>query len=198
VLYWPPDGTTGDDGMIDGPSLIARMRRAALLDPALYHEVEHDDAATPQAVLIVVIAALASLLGNVLNVFEPQPRHIGWVSEIVSMLVNWVVWSYVTYFVGTRFFHGTATPGELLRALGFAMSPGAFNILGAVPCLGGIIRFAVLIWMLVAGVVAVREALDCDNAGALGIVAVGSAVMLVLFFLQLVLLGPLGVTLRLL
>jgi hypothetical protein len=174
------------------------MRRAGRLDAALYDEVARDEAALPEAALIVVIAAVASVLGNVLNVFESGPRHTGLITEIVSMLVNWVVWSYLTYFVGTRFFHGTATPPELLRALGFAMSPGALSVLGFLPCLGGPIRLAAAIWIVVAGVIAVRQALHLDNGNALGTVAVSSGVMLVLFFLQLVLLGPHGGIVRLL
>jgi hypothetical protein len=198
VLYWPPDGTAGENGMIDGRGLIARMRRAALLDPSLYDEVEHDQSAMPEAVLVVVIAAVAAGLGTALNPLEEGPRHFGFVSEIVTMLINWVLWSYVTYFVGTRFFGGTATPGELLRTLGFAMSPGVLNVLGFLPCLGGLVRFAVFVWMLVAGVVAVREALDCDNGRALGTVVVGWVVMLLVFFAQLVLFAALGLTFRML
>lgn len=184
--------------MVDGRGLIARMRRAALLDPALYNEVEHDRSALTQALLVVVIAAVAAGLGTALNPFERGPRLLGLVSEIVTMLVNWVLWSYVTYFVGTRFFGGTATPGEMLRTLGFAMSPGVLNVLGFVPLLGGLVRLAVFIWVLVAGVVAVREALDCDNARALGTVVVGWVVMLLVFFAQLVLFAALGLTFRML
>jgi hypothetical protein len=184
--------------MVDGRGLLERMRRAALLDRSLYNEVEHDESATTEALLVVVIAAVATGLGTALNPFEQGPRHFGLVSEILTMLVNWVLWSYVTYFVGTRFFAGTATPGEMLRTLGFAMSPGALNVLGFIPCLGGLIRLAVFIWMLVAGVVAVREALDCDNARALGTVVVGWVVMLLVFFAQLVLFGALGLTFRML
>jgi hypothetical protein len=202
MLYWPPGGALGDNMQdrltLDARRLALRMRRAARLDAALYQEAARDEALLPEAVLVVVIAAVASALGNLLNVFEDGPRHLGLLSEIVSMLVNWAVWSGLTYFVGTRFFHATATPGQLLRALGFAMSPGALNVLGFLPCLGGPIRFAVLFWIVAAGVIAVREALDCDNERALGIVAVSGGLMLALFFLQLVLLGPRGGVIRLL
>src|SRR5436305_865232 len=113
------------------------MKRAARLDPTLYNEVEHDESALLQAAIVVVIAAVAAGLGTALNLFEHGPRHLGLISEIITQLLNWVIWSYVTYFVGTRFFGGTATPGEMLRTLGFAMSPGVLNILGFIPCLGG-------------------------------------------------------------
>jgi hypothetical protein len=119
-------------------------------------------------------------------------------TEILSMLVNWAVWSWLTYFVGTRLFHATATPGQLLRPLGFAMSPGVFDILGFVPCLGGPIRLAVVAWIVAAGAIAVREALDCDNGRALSVMLVSGGLMLVLFVLQLVLLGPRGGIIRLL
>ena len=183
---------------LDGRILVEKMRRAARLDAALYDEVARDETALPEAALVVLIAAVASVLGNALNVFEAGPRHSGLITEIVSMLVNWVAWAYLTYFIGTRFFHGSATPPELLRALGFAMAPGALTVLGFLPCLGGPIRLAAAIWIVVAGVIAVREALHVDNANALGTVVASSGVMLVLFFLQLVLFGPHGGIVRLL
>ncbi len=184
--------------VLDAYRLVERMRRAARLDRALYEAVARDEAALPEAVLVVVIAAIASALGNALNVFEPGPRHLSLLSEILSMLVNWAIWSWLTYFVGTRFFHAAATPDRLLRTLGFAMAPGVLDVLGFLPCVGGPIRFAVVLWIVAAGVVAVRAGLDCDNERALTVVAVSGGVMLALFFLQLVLLGPRGGIIRLL
>lgn len=59
-------------------------------------------------------------------------------------------------------------------------------------------HFAVAIWIVAVGVIAVREALGCDNASALGIVVVSGGIMLALFGLQLVQLGPRGGVVRLL
>lgn len=72
----------------------------------------------------------------------------------------------MTYFVGTRFFGGTADWGELLRTIGFAQSPGVLYVLGIIPILGGLVRFAVMIWILVAGVIAIRQALDFSTGKA--------------------------------
>jgi hypothetical protein len=48
----------------------------------------------------------------------------------------------------------------LLRTLGFSSAPGVFNVLTLVPIFGSLVAFLVDIWMLVAMVVAVRQALD--------------------------------------
>ena len=54
--------------------------------------------------------------------------------------------------------------GQLLRTTGFAASPGIFYILGIIPFLGRVVSFAVSIWQLIAMVIAVRAALDYQNA----------------------------------
>ena len=178
--------------------LVERMVRAARLDVTLYNEVEHDDTATTEALYVVVIAAVASGLGTLLGSFGEGRGLVGLASEVLTMMLNWVIWSYVTYFVGTRLFHGTATPGEMLRTLGFAMAPGVLNVLGFLPCIGGLVRLAVLIWMLVAGVVAVREALDFDTPKAISTVLVGWVAMLLIYAAQFIVWGLLGWTFRML
>jgi hypothetical protein len=52
---------------------------------------------------------------------------------------------------------------QVLRVVGFAQAPGLFNVLGIIPFLGWIIRFAAAIWCLIALVIAVRQVLDYDD-----------------------------------
>jgi hypothetical protein len=151
-------------------SLVQRMIRAARLEPDLYEEVEADQTATNEALIVVVIVAVASGIGAALSYLlaGEAGRSIGaLIGGIIAALIGWVVWSYVTYFIGTRVFGGQATPGELLRTVGFAQSIGVLNILGFIPVVGGIIRLVTGIWMLIAGVVAVRQALDFDTGKAI-------------------------------
>ena len=54
-------------------------------------------------------------------------------------------------------------PGELLRTIGFSSSPGLIRLFGIVPGLTGLVFFAGQIWMYVAMVIAVRQALDYTN-----------------------------------
>jgi hypothetical protein len=95
------------------------------------------------------------------------------VGGLIAAIIGWLVWSGVTYLIGTMFFGGTADWGELLRTLGFAQAPGVFYILGIIPILGGLVRLAVLIWVLVAGIVAIRQALDVSTGKAVLTAIVG-------------------------
>ena len=53
-----------------------------------------------------------------------------------------------------------ADVGELLRTIGFASTPGLLRVLGIMTPVARPVLFATAIWMLVAMVVAVRQALD--------------------------------------
>ncbi len=90
-----------------------------------------------------------------------------WILTIAA-LIAWFLWAFITYIVGTKLLPEPQTRsdmGELLRTTGFSASPGVLRVLGGVPLLGGLISFAVAIWMLVAFVVAVRQALDYRSTG---------------------------------
>jgi hypothetical protein len=141
-------------------SIVDRMRGAAALDVATYEEVENDLNATGQAAIVVVVVAIASAIGSWGHGVS------GPIGALISALLGWLSWAGITYFIGTRFFGGTATWGELLRTLGFAQSPGVLMVLGIIPVLGPLVRLVVGIWMLVAGIVAIRQALDIETGKA--------------------------------
>jgi hypothetical protein len=92
---------------------------------------------------------------------------------LVAAVLGWLIWSGVTYLIGDKLLGGTATWGELLRTLGFAQSPGVLYALGIIPLLGGVIRFAVAIWILVAGIIAIRQALDFTTGKAIATALLG-------------------------
>ncbi len=154
-------------------SIVDRMRGAALLDVPTYEAVEHDTTATGQAAVVVALAAAASAIGNA---FRGSP---GLFSALVGFLVGWVIWSGITYFVGTRFFGGTATWGELLRTLGFAQAPGVLLVAAIVPLLGWLVNVVVGVWLLATGLVAIRQALDIDTGKAVLTALVGWAASVV-------------------
>ena len=141
-------------------SLTQRMMGAAMLNVATYEEVEADRTATGQAALVVAIVAVASAIG------AAEAGVWAAIGGLVAAFVGWLIWSGITYLVGTTFFGGTADWGELLRTLGFAQSPGVLYVLGFIPLLGGLIRFAVMIWVLIAGIIAIRQALDFSTGKA--------------------------------
>ena len=158
-------------------SIVDRMMRAARLEVPLYEEVEADINATNQALLVVVIVAVATGIGQALAASTGAPASRGVVGPIIggliSALLGWAVWSYVIYYVGTRFMGGTATYGELLRTLGFAQTPNILLIFSFVPLLGGLVSLVAFVWSIVAGFIGTRQALDIDNTKTFWTIVIG-------------------------
>lgn len=161
-------------------SLTERMMGAARLDVATYEEVEADTTATGQAAVVVVIAAVATAIGTI-GTDGGNP-----IGALIGALLGWVVWAGVTYLIGDKLLGGTATWGELLRTLGFAQAPGILNVLGIIPILGPVVRFVVAIWMLVAGIIAIRQALDFSTGKAILTAVLGWLAMVILAMLPMI------------
>ena len=142
-------------------SLTQRMMAAAMLDIGVYEEVEHDTTATGQAAIVVGIVAVCAAIGNA------GEGGGGVLGGLIGAYLGWLVWAGVTYIIGDKLLDGTATWGELLRTLGFAQSPGVLLILGIIPILGWLAGIAAVIWMLVAGIIAIRQALDFSTGRAI-------------------------------
>ena len=139
-------------------SIQDRMLRAAKLDVDLYEEVEADPEAMGQATAVVVLAALAAGIGNFTTL-----GLTGLVVGTLAALVGWYIWAFLTYLIGTKLLPEPETQsdvGELLRTIGFASSPGLLRVFGVVPALGDIVFLVAGLWMLIAMVIAVRQALD--------------------------------------
>jgi hypothetical protein len=165
--------------------LLDRMVRAAKLEVSLYEEVEKDASATNQALLVVVIASVCSGIGAAISGQMASGLggfSAGLVVGAIIALFGWLVWSFITYFIGTRVFKGPqteATYGQLLRCIGFSDSPLVLSILSFIPFLGWIISFVASIWALVAMVIAVRQALDFSTGRAIATCIVGFIVLIV-------------------
>ncbi|MFL5541758.1 MAG: Yip1 family protein [Longimicrobiaceae bacterium] len=154
-------------------SLIQRMIGAAMLDASVYEEVEADRNATGQAAAVVAIVAICGAIGN----YSHGGKGI--IGGIVAAFIGWLLWSGLTYLIGTKLFGGTADMGEMLRTLGFAQSPGVLGILAFIPILGWLVAFVVWIWCLVTAVVAIRQALDFDTGKAVATAVIAGIVVFV-------------------
>ena len=171
-------------------SMVDRMIRAAKLNSQLYEEVEADKGALGQAMGVVVLASIAAgvvngTLGGLSGVFLGT----------VGALIGWFIWAGLTYLIGTKILPEPQTRadfGELLRTIGFSSSPGTIRVLGLIPGTTGIVFLVSSVWMLVAMVIAVRQALDYRSTlRAVGVCAIGWAVqMLILVLLYYFLRGP--------
>ncbi len=149
-----------------------RIIRAARLDVRLYEEVEADKGAMSQAMGVVILSSVAAGLGSAAK------GGLGWIFVgTIAALIGWYVWAYLTYLIGTRLLpqpQTKANPGELLRTIGFSTSPGLIRILGIIPALRATVFLIASIWMLVAMVIAVRQALDYTSTlRAVGVCIIG-------------------------
>ena len=160
-------------------SLIDRMVRASKLDINLYEEVEADKSSMGQAITVVVLSSVASGIGTI-GILGIQGLVIG----TISALIGWLVWAYLTYLIGTKLLPEPQTKadvGELLRTIGFSSAPGVLRIFGFIPLIGAIVTFVAGIWMLVAMIIAVRQALDYKSTWrAIGVCVIGFVIYLVI------------------
>ena len=151
------------------------MIRAAKLDAQLYEEVEADRGAMREAMTVVVLSAVAAGIGNLAN-----GGLLGIISGTIGALVGWYIWAFLTYFIGTRLLPEPDTKadhGELLRTIGFSSAPGLIRVFGIIPGLTTFVFAVAGGWMLVAMVIAVRQALDYKSTWrAIGVCVIGFVV----------------------
>ena len=160
--------------------LLDRVVRVFKLDTKVFEEIEHDPNATIQAAIIVTIVALLSAFGSAFGAIIGDRSTIGsFFSSLVWAFLGWLLWSAVTYFVGTSVFKGRATLDEMLRVIGFSYAP---QMLAIIPCFGGIVGW---LWSLLAGFLAIRQGLDLDDTNACLTIIIG-------FFLYLIGFAVLG------
>ncbi|MBN1887496.1 MAG: YIP1 family protein, partial [Thermoflexales bacterium] len=151
---------------MDFNAMLNRVIRAVKLEAAFYNEAEADTSLNQEALMVVVIVSVLSAIGSFLaNLITGNMTAaiFGLIWGVIWGVVGYYLWAYLTHFIGTKLFGGTADVGELLRTLGYASAPQALGVLAFIPCVGALPALAGAIWALVAGVVAVREALDFDN-----------------------------------
>jgi hypothetical protein len=159
-----------------------RIIRAAKLDVSLYEEVEADKSALGQAMGVVILSSIAAGIGSTSKAGLP-----GMLIVVVVALIGWYIWAYLTYFIGTKLLPEPQTKadhGELLRTIGFSSSPGLIRVLGIIPGLQNMVFSIAAVWMLVAMVIAVRQALDYTSTlRAIGVCAIGWVIQIAIFML---------------
>ena len=141
-------------------TFLQRIIGAAALDAAIYEEVEADPGATTQAFAVVVLSSLAAGIGA-RGLGDQTVANVVFIT-IVSLMA-WAAWALVIFEIGSRLMPGPQTRvdvGQLLRTIGFAASPGLLRVLGAMPAASVPVFAGTAVWMLVAMIVAVRQALD--------------------------------------
>lgn len=153
-------------------SLPRRMWRAARLESDLYEEVEAEPSSLGQAFVVVLLASGAGALGAWFG-GHPQLRVV---LEAIEPPVFWFGASLFAYMAGATFFRGPQTQtdfAEVLRTTGFAFTPGLLRVFGALPGVdvAGLHLPPTIVsdvWVALAAIVAVRQALDFSTLRAIG------------------------------
>ena len=195
---------------------LDRMIRASKLDVSLYEEVEADQSTviikppiiidtafstnlsskfkiianktTLQAAGVVVLSSLAAGVGAI------SLGASNFLMAPLLSLVSWYIWAYLIYLIGAKLFPEPTTNsdhGELLRTIGFSSAPGLIRVFGFTPELMSITFIGAAIWMLVAMIIAVRQALDYQSTWrAIGVVVIGFLTQAIFLVMILRLFGP--------
>ena len=169
-------------------SFLNRIYRAIKIDPDLYEEVEHDKSATIQAASVVVLSSLAAGVGAI---------HLGASNFLLGPLISlasWYFWAFLIYIVGTKLFPDKQTKsnhGELLRTIGFSSAPGLIRVFGFTPEIMSITFIGAGIWMFIAMIIAVRQALDYQSTWrAVGVVVIGFLIQAIVLVMLMRVFGP--------
>lgn len=169
--------------------MINRIIGVLKLDVNTYEEIEADESATSQAAIVVSVVAIAGgLIGGGISAAMGGSFLGSFLQTLLTAYIGWLVWAAVTYFVGTRFFGGQATMGEMLRVIGFAQAPG---ILSIIPVCGSFIGW---IWSIATGFIAVRQGLDIDNTKAALTIVIGWVAVFIVSLIIGAILGAVGLT----
>ena len=153
-------------------SFTQRVMGALRLQTSVYEEVEADTGATVQALAVVVLSSMATGLG-----VSRTSSIASLIAGALAALFGWFIWAGLTYVIGTKILPEPQTKsdiGELMRTTGFASAPALFHLLARLPLIGVFVSLAVSIWMLIAMVIGVRQALDYRSTGrAIGVCIIG-------------------------
>jgi hypothetical protein len=161
-----------------------RLMGASVLDVGTYEEVEADRGATTQAFIVVLASSLASGIGASGLTGAAQPMVQGVLLWSAVSLIAWAAWALLVFEIGGRLLPEPDTRvdvGELMRTIGFSSAPGMLRVFGIVPEIAMPVFVLTTAWMLVAMIVAVRQALDYrSTARAVGVCALGLALALLI------------------
>jgi hypothetical protein len=163
-------------GVRDLRGLLARAVRVFRLDRAVFQEVADDHLATGQALLVLIILALAAGVAGVFNPNLPGPPLVRFAAEVISTLFGWFLLVLLALTAG-RTLRGQGEFSRTFRAIAFAQIPGAITWLKIMPRVGSLFEIVGTLMVLVATWLALQEALHLSKWRALFIPIVASFVV---------------------
>lgn len=167
--------------------MVDRIVRAIRLDWTVFREIAEDKSAIKEAAIIVLVVSLLSAIGG--GIASGNFILSFLVNWIVAILVGWIGWAILTYFVGSLLFKGKSDIVEMMRVLGYASAPKLLGLFGFIPCVGWLIALAGWVLSLIAGFIAVREAMEFDTVDAIVTILISWVVALAISVIISLILG---------
>lgn len=167
--------------------MVDRIVRAIRLDWTVFREIAEDKSALKEAAIIVLVVSFLSAVGG--GIASGNFILSFLVNWTVAILVGWVGWAILTYFVGSLLFKGKSDIAEMMRVLGYASAPKLLGLFGFIPCVGWLIALAGWVLSLIAGFIAVREAMEFDTVDAIVTIVISWVVRLVISLIISLILG---------
>ena len=146
--------------------LLNHIFRAALFDGSVYRELDEQPEHMFRALGMVFIAALAFGAG-IWSYFRQGARpdelmelNLVLFVGIATIIMGWVVWTGFAWMLGTKLFGGDAGYRVLLRAMGLSYLPICVWLFVNVPYGGAFLSLASHLWLLSAGITAIKYTED--------------------------------------
>ncbi len=156
--------------------IVQRFTSMARKDMTVFQGIRDDPEANTEAAIIVAVSAFLAALGAA--VWSGSFVGTFLVRLIAGVLLNWLLWSYVTMLVATRLYGAETDFWPIARVLGYANAPMALAILGLIPCLGAFIASIAWILALLLAFFAVRESLRLTTEQTIITLAIGWVIVL--------------------
>lgn len=181
--------------------MMDRIIGAFSFRKGVYSEVENDVSFTPNAWIIVAVAAFLNQLGS--NAALAGVIGGNWllraVGSTIFAVAGFGLGAFVISFIGKSLFNAEVTFEEMVRTLGLAYVWNAIGFLGvlalvgrALVCLSGPITLLAALAGLAAFFVAAKEALDLEWGQTIITVLIGWVAMLIVSMIAGGILGALG------
>ncbi|RMF93153.1 MAG: hypothetical protein D6734_10775 [Candidatus Schekmanbacteria bacterium] len=169
------------------------MKRALKLDQSLFKEVEEDESANSQALVVLLITALCTTIGIYLTGLtkEEGGMYILLLGLAVSV-IGWMLLLFIIYILGSTLFGTKRTDVvflSLFRTVTFAASPGVLRFFIFLPALGLLLDIAAQLWCITGMIIALRSIFDFSTGRATALCIAGWIIYSVLIFGFLKLLG---------
>lgn len=160
--------------------IIGRLKRALKMETGVFQEIGADPAATVQAIIVVVAAALIGGLGVLIG---PGDFGFGsWILSGIFSVVGLTVGAGIIYLV-SRMFKAQGDYMSLFRSLGYASAPQALSI---IPFIGGIVG---AVWSIILAIRAVKETQNVVDGTAVAIVLIPAAIVFVIVLILVLAVG---------